>query len=292
MVFILSAFWWRRIRSLWKLPDGRDWPRGKLGLVLMCRAMLSKSLIQFSVDGPGCVPSLLFDLRPNSGGGNEDNGELHQKSPCMHCYTQCPRHCSRPPPTHTFAGDTWTLPGKPGSVSLGSLLLSPGSKCTQVSVCALKESVSPVLYTSWQLYCGLVATSYKGAYATPRAAAPRAPAPAAGRCWPIPSQETLKHSPVLVSVRVSAPWCAQGLFECSEYLWWVSGLIPNVISPLLPSYWGLSFAPGCGISFFVGSNILQSTVIQQQAAVWEFSQEKKSTLLLLLRVNHCTSQLS
>ena len=30
--------------------------------------MLSKSLIQFSVEG--CVPSLLFDLRPNYGEGN------------------------------------------------------------------------------------------------------------------------------------------------------------------------------------------------------------------------------
>ena len=40
---------------------------GKLGLVLMGGAMLSKSLIQFSVDGRGCVPSLLFDLRPNYG---------------------------------------------------------------------------------------------------------------------------------------------------------------------------------------------------------------------------------
>ena len=45
----------------------------------MGRAMLSKSLIQFSVDGRGCVPSLLFDLRPNYGGGNEDNGDLLQK---------------------------------------------------------------------------------------------------------------------------------------------------------------------------------------------------------------------
>ena len=36
--------------------------------------MLSKSLIQFSVEGRGCVPSLLFDLRPNYGGDNEDNG--------------------------------------------------------------------------------------------------------------------------------------------------------------------------------------------------------------------------
>ena len=36
-----------------------------LDLVLMGGAMLSKSLIQFSVDGQGCVPSLLFELRPN-----------------------------------------------------------------------------------------------------------------------------------------------------------------------------------------------------------------------------------
>ena len=34
--------------------------------------MLSNSLIQFSVNGQGCVPSLLFDLRPNYGRGNED----------------------------------------------------------------------------------------------------------------------------------------------------------------------------------------------------------------------------
>ena len=60
MVFGLSGLWWRRIRSLWKLPDGRDQLRGKLGLVLMGGAMLSKSLIQFSVVGWSCVLSLLF----------------------------------------------------------------------------------------------------------------------------------------------------------------------------------------------------------------------------------------
>ena len=47
--------------------------KGKLGLVLMGGAMLSKSLIQFSVEGLSYVPSLLFDLRPNYGGGHEDN---------------------------------------------------------------------------------------------------------------------------------------------------------------------------------------------------------------------------
>ena len=44
--------------------------------------MLSKSLIQFSVDGQHCFPSLFFDLRPNYGGGNEDNGDLLQKVSC------------------------------------------------------------------------------------------------------------------------------------------------------------------------------------------------------------------
>ena len=35
--------------------------RGNLGLVLMGQPMLSKYLIQFSVNGWGCVPSLLFN---------------------------------------------------------------------------------------------------------------------------------------------------------------------------------------------------------------------------------------
>ena len=58
--FSVCALWWRRIRGLWKLPDGIDWVRGILGLVLMSWAMFSISLIQFSVDGWSCVPSLLF----------------------------------------------------------------------------------------------------------------------------------------------------------------------------------------------------------------------------------------
>ena len=61
---------------------------GKLGLVLMGGAMFSKSLIQFSVDEQGCIPSPLLDLRPNCGGGNEDNGDLLQKVLCTHFSTQ------------------------------------------------------------------------------------------------------------------------------------------------------------------------------------------------------------
>ena len=49
--------------------------------------MSSKCLIQFSVDRWGCIPSLLFGLRPNYGGVN---GDLLQKALCQHCSIQCP----------------------------------------------------------------------------------------------------------------------------------------------------------------------------------------------------------
>ena len=143
-------------------------------------AMLSKSLIQFSVDGWGCVPSLLLDLRPNYGGGNEDNGDLLQKVPCTHCYTQCPQPCSRPLPTHGSTRDAWTLTGSQGQSLVGSLLLSPGSWYAQGSVCASQEFVSHSCVSSGCSMVGLMVTSSKRVYAIPRSAAPRAPA--AGHC--------------------------------------------------------------------------------------------------------------
>jgi len=149
--------------------------------------------------------SLLIS-KANYGGGNEDNGDLLQKVPCIHCYTQCPQPCSRPPPTHASPGDSWILTGKSGSVSCGSLLLSPGSWCAQGSVWALKTRVYfPVLCKSGSSMVGLMATSSKTAYAKPRSAAPRVPAPAAAHCWPIPLQEILKHSFVSVSVGSLGP---------------------------------------------------------------------------------------
>ena len=70
----------------------------------MDSAMLSKSLIQFSVDGWGYVSSLLFDLRPNYGGGNEDNSDLLQKAPCIHMLSApnlAAGHCQPMPLNYT-----------------------------------------------------------------------------------------------------------------------------------------------------------------------------------------------
>lgn len=63
--------------------------------VLRGGAMLSQSLIQFPVDGPGYVSSLLLDLSPIYSGSNEDNGDLHQKVLSRHCCMQCPQPCTK-----------------------------------------------------------------------------------------------------------------------------------------------------------------------------------------------------
>ena len=151
-----------------------DW--GKLGLVLMGGAMLNKSLIQFSLDGWACVPSLLFELRANYGGGNEGNDNLLQNVLCVHCCTQCPQLCSRPLPTQASAGDSWTLKGKSGSVSCGvtapfSWLLLHTRLCFFPSKCLFPQSHVSFGNSVVQL----MATSSKRAYATPRSALPRAP---------------------------------------------------------------------------------------------------------------------
>ena len=127
--------------------------------------MLSKSLIQFFVGGWGCVPSLLFDLRPNYCGGNEGNvtsfkgpmhALLHSGPLTLQQATADPRLRQRLLDT---LGQVWV------SLLWGhcSFLLGPGA---QGSVYALPESVSPVLCEFSWLYVGLMVTS-KRAYANP-----------------------------------------------------------------------------------------------------------------------------
>ena len=58
---------------MWKILNGRDWLGGNLGLIMMDGTMLSKSLIQFSADGWGYGPFLLFGLRLNYGRGTHSS---------------------------------------------------------------------------------------------------------------------------------------------------------------------------------------------------------------------------
>ena len=88
-------------------------------------------------------------------------------------------HCQPAPLMETPGHSQASL----GQSLVGSLLLYPGSWCTQGFVWVLQKSVSPVLCKSCvSSVVLLMATSIKRAYAIPRSAAPRAPAPAAVRC--------------------------------------------------------------------------------------------------------------
>ena len=132
---------------------------------------------------------------PNYGGGSEDNGDLLQKIPCMHCYSPCPQPCSRPPPINAFARGSQTLTGKS---PVWSLFLSPGSWCTRFCG-ALQECISQSYVSSGSSMVGLMATSSKRSYAIPT---PRAPVPAADHCRPAPPQETL----TVLSRSLWGPW--------------------------------------------------------------------------------------
>ena len=111
-------------------------------------------------------------------------------------------HCW-PTPLPKTPGHSWASLIKP---LVGSLLFSSGSWGTQDFVCVLQECVSQSCVSSGGNMVGLMETSSKRAYAMPRkSAAPKAPAPAAVHCWPIPMQETLKHGSCWISVGSLGP---------------------------------------------------------------------------------------
>ena len=93
-----------------------------------------------------------------------------------------------------------------------------------------------------------------------RSVATREPIPAAGHCWSMPPQETLKHWKAGVALWGLWVLVHARFFEPFEHLWLVCSLTLNMILPLLPSCWGLSFAFGDGVAFLVGLNILLSMV--------------------------------
>ena len=109
--------------------------------------MLHKSLIQFSVYGPGSVHSLLFGWKSNYGGVKEDNGDCLRKS----CICTAALNISDPAaghhqPTSLLETTGHSLTGQSGSVSCGVTAPFSYLWCTQGFVWALQESVSTVLW--------------------------------------------------------------------------------------------------------------------------------------------------
>ena len=203
----------------------------------MGRAMLSKSLIQFSVEGWDCVPSLLFDLRQNYGGGDEGNGDFLQKVPCTHCCTQCPQPCSRPPPTHASGRDSWTLTGKSGAVLCG--VTAPFSwVLVHTRFCLWPPRVCfPVFCKFWWLSGGVNGDLLQKDLCHTQVYCTQSPCPCGRPLLTCMSAGDTQTQFCLSLCGVSRSWCAQGLFEPSEHLWQVWGLILNMILSLLLSCW-------------------------------------------------------
>ena len=163
----------------------------------------------------------------------------------MHCYIQCLWPCSRLPPTpllktpgHSHASPRQSL--------VGSLLLSPGSWCAQDFVCALQESISPVLCKFWWLYGGVNGDRLLEGLCHGSTAS-KAPVPAAGDCWPVPLQKT--PTQVWLSLcETSGSWCTQNFVWCLRASLVGMGFdskcdfsLPTILPLLFPWMWGKFF---------------------------------------------------
>ena len=171
--------------------------------------------------------------------------------------TQCLQHCRRPPLTHASTRDSWTLTGKSGSVSCGghcSFLLGPGvhkilfvpSKNLFPQSCV--SSGGSMWVNGYLLQESLCHT---------QVCCTQSPCPFSSPLLTCTSSGDTQTQFCISLCGVSGSWCAQGMFEPSECLWWVWDLILNMILPLLPSFWGFSLALGCGISPQICSKSMQ-----------------------------------
>ena len=232
--------------------------------------MLSKSLIQFSVNEWCCVPSLSFPW------GQTMVQVIKIMVTSFKRSHACPATLNAP---STAAGhhQPMPLPQSPGHLlaSLGqflveSLLLSAGSWCTQGSVCAHQESVSPVLCKFWWLYGGVNGDLLQEGLCHAQVCCTQSPCPCSRPLLTHTSTGDMETQFYLSLFGVPGSWCAQGLFEPSERFWQVWGLILNMISPLLPSCWGFFFALGRRLSPHSRSSTVQPP-LQHLMSGWGFS---------------------
>ena len=130
-------------------------------------------------DGWGCVSSLLLDLRPNYGRGNEDNGTYYKRSHACTATLSAPT-LQRRPLTHASPETPWHSRASLAQSRVGhcSFLLGPGAH--KVLYVPSKGLFPQARVSSGSSLVRLMVTSSKRSCAIPRSDAPRASAPMAG----------------------------------------------------------------------------------------------------------------
>ena len=181
-----------------------------------------------------------------------------------------PQLCSRPSPTHTSAGDSWTLTGKSGTVSCGvTAPLSCVLMHTRFCLCPPRVCFPFLCKFRW-LYGGINGDLLQeGLYHT-QIYCTQSPCLCSSPLLTCTSTRDTQTQFLLSLCRVSGSWHTEDLFEPSEYLWRVWHLILNTISPLLPSFCGFSFARGHRISPQSHSSTAQPP-LQHLLSCWSFS---------------------
>ena len=123
-------------------------------------------------------------------------------APDLQLDTTDPRHCQRLLDTH---GWVWV------SVLWGHCSFLLGPSAHKVLFVPSMSLFPQSCVSSGGSMVGLMVISSRGAYAIPRSALPRGPAPTAGHCWPIPPQEILKHT------KAGLTQCLWGLLVCTRF---------------------------------------------------------------------------
>ena len=160
--------------------------------------------------------------------------------------------------------------GKSGSVSCG--VTAPFSwvlEHTTFCLC-LANVCFPVLCKFWKLYGGVNGDLLQECLCNTQVYYTHSPCPCGSPQLTCTSTEDTQTQFCLSFGGVSMSWCTQGLFEPSECLWWVWGLILNLILLLLPSCWGFFFALGHGVSPHSHSSTAQ-LLLQHLLSCWGFS---------------------
>ena len=154
-------------------------------------------------------------LGPNYGGGNEDNGVL-QMIPCMYCHIHCPQPHSRPTLIYASAGDSWTLPGKSGSVFCG--VTAPFSWVlvhTRFCLCPPRVYF-PVLCKFWQLHGGVNGDLLQEGLCHTQVCCIQSPCLCGSPLLTGISTGVAQTQFCLSLCGVPGFWCTQGLFEPSD----------------------------------------------------------------------------
>ena len=142
------------------------------------------------------------------------------KRPLCALLHSVPQPCSRPPLTHASARDSWMLTGKSGSVSCG--VTAPFSWVLVHKVLSVpSKSLSPqACVSSGGSMVGLIVTSSKRAYVTPRSAAPQSPYPCGSLLLTRTCAGDTQTQFCLSLCGVSGSWCTQSLspLSISEHL--------------------------------------------------------------------------